>query len=155
MKKGTREWLEFAKRDLEAAKALVSNDYLANIVLFHAQQCIEKSFKAVLEEYGIKIPKIHNVIKLCSIIEEHTDISFAVQKDKLDMIDLVYVDTRYPSGFGLLPSGSPTDKESKESIEIAEKVYKEVIDKLTKDKSESDRKCDSELTLQISGQAAE
>ncbi|HAO22330.1 MAG TPA: hypothetical protein DCQ37_18820 [Desulfobacteraceae bacterium] len=40
MKKGATEWLEFAKRDLEAAKILINNSYLANVVLFHSQQCI-------------------------------------------------------------------------------------------------------------------
>jgi hypothetical protein len=30
MKKGTKEWLEFAKRDLEAAKILVKNEYVTN-----------------------------------------------------------------------------------------------------------------------------
>jgi len=130
MKKGTEEWLEFAKRDLEAAKGLINNSYLANIVLFHSQQCIEKCFKAFLEEHGIKIPKIHSVVKLCSIIEEHIGVSFVVQKNELDMIDLVYIDTRYPSGLGLLPSGFPTDKEAKKCVESAEKVYSETIEKL-------------------------
>ena len=54
-------WTEFAKRDYEAAKVLINNEYLANIVLFHAQQCIEKCLKAVFEEHSLDIPKIHSV----------------------------------------------------------------------------------------------
>jgi HEPN domain-containing protein len=50
MKKGTMEWLEFARRDLEAARILLNSNYLANIVMFHSQQCIEKCLKAFLEE---------------------------------------------------------------------------------------------------------
>jgi len=71
MKKGATEWLEFAKRDLEAAKILINNSYLANVVLFHSQQCIEKCFKAFLEEHGIKIPKIHSVVKLFSVVVQN------------------------------------------------------------------------------------
>jgi HEPN domain-containing protein len=88
MKKGTMEWLEFAKRDLEAAKSLVNNNYLANIVLFHSQQCIEKSFKAFLEEHGIKIPKIHSVIKLYTMIAEAINVSLAIKEDELDIVYL-------------------------------------------------------------------
>jgi HEPN domain-containing protein len=50
MKKGTMEWLEFAERDLEAARILLNSSQLANVVLFHSQQCIEKCLKAYLEE---------------------------------------------------------------------------------------------------------
>jgi len=60
MKKGTTEWLEFANRDLEAARILLNSSYLANVVLFHSQQCIEKCLKAYLEENAIRIPKIHS-----------------------------------------------------------------------------------------------
>ena len=64
MKSG-RHWLAFADRDLEAAKALIENEYLANVVLFHRQQCIEKCFKAVLEENEMHVPKVHSVLFVC------------------------------------------------------------------------------------------
>jgi len=83
-----------------------------------------------LEEHGIRIPKIHSVVKLYSVIEKNIKISLAVREDELDIVDLVYIDTRYPSGFGLLPSGFPTDKEAGELLKIAEKVYAEIISKL-------------------------
>ena len=58
MKNGTKTWLEFAHRDLEAAKLLVGNEYLANVVLFHSQQCVEKCLKALLEESSVPIPHV-------------------------------------------------------------------------------------------------
>ncbi|MBI5591195.1 MAG: HEPN domain-containing protein [Deltaproteobacteria bacterium] len=130
MKKGTMEWLEFAKRDLEAAKFLVNSPYLANIVLFHSQQCIEKCLKAYLEESDIKIPKIHSVVKLYAMIPEDAKMSFNIKEDELDLVDLVYIDTRYPSGFGLLPSGFPTENDAEELLAIAEKVYVEITSKM-------------------------
>ena len=44
---------KLADKDIKAAKKLVNDDYLANIVLFHCQQCIEKSLKAILEESNL------------------------------------------------------------------------------------------------------
>lgn len=122
------EWLEFAKRDLEAARILLSSSYLANVVLFHSQQCIEKCLKAYLEEKAINIPKIHSVVKLFSMIPADDRASFDIKEDELDMVDLVYIDTRYPSGFGLLPSGFPTDTDAKELFEVAEKVYASITE---------------------------
>ena len=51
MKKGTKAWLDFAHRDLESSRLLVDSEYVSNVVLFHAQQCVEKCLKAL----GLKI----------------------------------------------------------------------------------------------------
>jgi HEPN domain-containing protein len=128
MKKGTMEWLEFAKRDLEAARILLNSSHLANVVLFHSQQCIEKCLKAYLEEKAIKIPKIHSVVKLYSMIPMDESVSFDIKEEELDMVDLVYIDTRYPSGLALLPSGFPTDNDAKEILKIAENVYARITE---------------------------
>ena len=37
--------------------------HLSHIVAFHAQQCVEKVFKAVLEEHKIEVPRIHSLVK--------------------------------------------------------------------------------------------
>ena len=130
MKKGTTEWLEFANRDLEAARILLNSSYLANVVLFHSQQCIEKCLKAYLEENAIRIPKIHSVVKLYSMIPNDEKFSFNLKEDELDKVDLIYIDTRYPSGFGLLPSGFPADTDAKEIFEVAKIVYTRTIEML-------------------------
>lgn len=38
MQQSTRAWIEFAERDIKAAKNLVEDDYVADIVLFHCKQ---------------------------------------------------------------------------------------------------------------------
>lgn len=38
--------------------------FLTPIACFHAQQCVEKSFKAVLEKNGSDVPKTHDVVRL-------------------------------------------------------------------------------------------
>lgn len=75
MRKGAKIWLDFAHRDLEAAKLLVDAEYVSNVVLFHAQQCVEKCLKALLEEHNIPVPRIHSVIKLNSLVTEEAGIS--------------------------------------------------------------------------------
>ena len=130
MKKGTKEWLDFANRDLEAARLLVDNEYVSNAVLFHCQQCVEKCLKALLEESGIVVPHIHNVVKLHSLLKENSPISLLVNEDELDLVDAVYIDARYPSGIGLLPSGFPTKEDARELIRIAEKVHAETARRL-------------------------
>jgi HEPN domain-containing protein len=134
MKKGTADWMEFAKRDLEAARLLIHSEYVANIVLFHSQQCIEKCLKALLEENEVSVPKIHSAVKLHTLMTDHTNHELSVSEDDLDLVDLIYIDSRYPSGLGVLPSGFPTREDARDLLKIAEAVYKEISLKLT-DKS--------------------
>jgi HEPN domain-containing protein len=53
MKKLTEEWLRAAKDDLDVMEKILGEAHLSHITAFHAQQCIEKVFKAVYEEHGI------------------------------------------------------------------------------------------------------
>jgi len=130
MKKGTKAWLDFAHRDLESSRLLVDREYVSNVVLFHAQQCVEKCLKALLEENGVLVPHIHSVVKLHSLVAEKAGISVTLEEDELDLVDAVYIDTRYPSGLGLLPSGFPTKEDAREILGIAEKIYKETSKRL-------------------------
>ncbi len=133
MKKLTNAWLEFAARDLNAAKKLVNDEYLANIVLFHSQQTVEKCLKAILKEHEQNVPRIHGVNKLYSLITENTDVTLLITEDELDFIDDVYIDTRYPSSFGILPSGFPKKDEATSLFNIAERVYQETCSLLVDD----------------------
>jgi HEPN domain-containing protein len=130
MKKGTKVWLDFADRDLEAARLLVDDEYVSNVVLFHAQPCVEKCLKALLEENGVLVPHIHSVVKLNSLVMEEAGISLNLDEDELDLVDAVYIDTRYPSGLGLLPSGYPTREDAREILRIAERIYDETSKQL-------------------------
>lgn len=130
MKKGTKAWMDFAHRDLESSRLLVDSEYVSNVVLFHAQQSVEKCLKALLEENGVLVPHIHSVVKLHSLVTEEAGILLTLDEDELDLVDAVYIDTRYPSGLGLLPSGFPNKEDAREILGIAEKVYKEISKRL-------------------------
>ncbi len=48
MKKLAKEWLKYDQMDLLTIERIIDEEHLTNIVAFHAQQCIEKSFKALI-----------------------------------------------------------------------------------------------------------
>ncbi len=125
MKLSTKSWLELADRDLRAAQKLLEDEYLTNIVLFHCQQCIEKCFKALLEEADITPPKIHSIHRLNAIVQEKIPFCLPISDEEIDLIDDIYIDTRYPGSFGLLPTGFPTKEQAEEILKIAERVYLE------------------------------
>lgn len=64
MKLTTKEWLSAAEDDLISAKKLVDEIRLTNIVAFHCQQCIEKGFKALIEEILGTSVKSHDLLRL-------------------------------------------------------------------------------------------
>ncbi len=89
-----KEWLKAACDDLMVITEIQTNPHLTHMVAFHAQQAIEKSFKALLEFHRQHIPKKHDLISLYFEIESY------------------YIDSRYPGSFGLLPNGKPSQKEA-------------------------------------------
>ncbi|MCD6374082.1 MAG: HEPN domain-containing protein, partial [Caldisericaceae bacterium] len=54
MKKQTKYWLNLAREDLLVIQKIIDDPTLTNMVAFHAQQAIEKSLKAILEEQEAK-----------------------------------------------------------------------------------------------------
>jgi HEPN domain-containing protein len=90
MKKATQARLEFAHRDLVAARLLSGNEYVSNAVLFHSQQCVEKCLRALLEECRVPVPHVHSVDKLCALIEEEGT-SIPLDEKELDPVDAVYI----------------------------------------------------------------
>lgn len=46
MKLVSRDWMEKAGEDLAATEKLANDPLVTGVASFHAQQCIEKSFKA-------------------------------------------------------------------------------------------------------------
>lgn len=69
MKAITADWLRSARTDIETIDAIIGNSNLTAIVAFHAQQCVEKCLKALLEEFDIDVQKTHNLLTLKSAVE--------------------------------------------------------------------------------------
>lgn len=132
MKLKTESWLNFAHADFKSAQKLLEENDLARIVTFHCQQAIEKSLKAILEEYDEIIPKTHSLIKLFNLIPDKLKKEFNINEDDLIPIDKVYIDSRYPIDMGMLPFGTPGIDDAKRIFVITEKIYNIIVSALNK-----------------------
>lgn len=117
MKEITKQWIKFASTDIKCSKKSLSDDFLTNIVAFHSQQTVEKCFKAILEEKGVKLTRIHNLVRLYAMVKKF--IAFPIDLDKLTTLDEVYTTSRYPGEYGLLPGGKPSKAEAETMYQYA------------------------------------
>lgn len=124
MRRATEEWLVSARDDLETIDELIGNRQLTHIVAFHAQQCIEKCLKALLEERERDVPNIHNLITLLGRIG--TGGFESVDEDVLERLNQLYIEARYPGARGLLPEGKPSTEEAQRFRQFAQSVRKRV-----------------------------
>jgi len=123
MKKTTKEWLSAAEDDLLAAQKLAGEQRLANVVSFHCQQCLEKCFKAIIEESGERSVKSHDLLRLQLNAEIHLSESETIL---IGIINEVYIDARYPGDLGLLPQGKPTLGEVETFIKFCENLFSRI-----------------------------
>jgi HEPN domain-containing protein len=130
MKTLTADWLKAALSDLETIDEILDNTNLTAIVAFHAQQCVEKCLKALLEEFEIESRKSHNLLVLKTAVESKHAID--LDEDMLSLLNKLYIDSRYPGTFGLLPSGLPTLEEAQEFALFAKKVMEKVVSAVPK-----------------------
>lgn len=127
MRRQVRAWIEYAKIDLLSAEKLLEDEFLTRSAAFHIHQSIEKSFKALLENKGVRIPKTHDLERLYGIIQEiYTDF-IGINEDILTQVNDVYIDSRYPANVGLIPDGIPSLNKVKMFYNLANKVYKKAL----------------------------
>ncbi|MEW5871722.1 MAG: HEPN domain-containing protein [Chloroflexota bacterium] len=120
----TLEWVEKAEGDFQTAgreyRARKAPNYDA--VCFHAQQAAEKYLKAVLQEHGDPIPRIHSLAELLALISK-IDSSFLLLQADLNVMEGYAVQFRYP---GL----SANKAEAKAARRASERVRAFVRNKL-------------------------
>jgi HEPN domain-containing protein len=114
MKKATFEWLKAGELDLKTMEKLLDDEFLTSVVAFHAQQLVEKSFKALFEEKNIDIPKIHSLFALWKRITPRWENFPLLNEDILHRLDQLYIDACYPGNLGLLPDGDPSVADARE-----------------------------------------
>lgn len=125
MKPITREWLKAAQKDLAGCRKLSGDHFLTNIVSFHAQQALEKSFKAIIEEYELGFIRTHDLIKLYETIKQY--LNFDLDMDMVKALNELYISARYPGEFGLLPDGDPSAEDAGAFYEFAQDTF-EIIE---------------------------
>ncbi len=120
-----REWIHSALMDLRSIEKIIDDPFLTPVACFHAQQCVEKMFKAILEKKEREVPKTHDIIRLFGLTENMCN--FEIDLDMLQKVSELYIESRYPGDFGLLPDGKPTLDEARLFFLFARDVYEAVI----------------------------
>ncbi len=121
MKNSTNEWFTSAESDLLLMQKIATVENLTHLSAFHAQQSIEKSFKAVIEEFDLGFIKTHSLETLYNPVKDK--IPEKLNRDMLIILDQLYIDSRYPGEMGLLPNGKPTLHEVNELLNFARKIF--------------------------------
>ncbi len=123
-------WYKYAKEDYKTIKVLAGKK-LTRSVLFHAQQFVEKTIKGIIYEKDDMPPKTHELVVLFrkgGITLKEFDLEY----EEVQFLNSVYIETRYPPDFGLLPGGEPSEEDEKYAIQIVDKFYKKMEIKLSK-----------------------
>jgi len=121
-----KEWLKAGYADIRSLAYIIDDEFLTHIVAFHSQQAIEKALKAILEHEEERVPRVHKLENLIGRIS--LDISF--DEEIIEILDELYIDSRYPNDMGLLPYGKPTLEDARKFYEMAQKIFDEVCDVL-------------------------
>lgn len=112
--------LKRAKSNLNRGKESDNLD-LREIVIedlcFDLQQCVEKSFKAILVYHDVEYPYTHSIAKLISILEKNR-IKIPDQVKKAVRLTPFAVETRYNNDFIEI-----TNEIYEEAVDIADKVF--------------------------------
>ncbi len=116
-----KEWLSFAKKNLDTARLLFEVNHYEDIIGIDLQQAMEKILKSIVANENIKIPKDHDLVKIYFIIEKHLEI----EEDELILLRIAtdyYKEDRYPN-----PNYSlPPKEEIKKVLEFTEDLFKRV-----------------------------
>jgi HEPN domain-containing protein len=122
-----QEWLARAQEDLRAVEMLLDDEGLTNIAAFHAQQCIEKCYKAVIEASGKPVPRVHDLVRLAALVAEIAEIP--ADEGILIELSTVYLGSRYPASTGFLPSGKPDLQDLRRYHQAAIGIFRSVAER--------------------------
>ncbi len=115
------EWIEKAEGDYHSAlreyRARKNPNY--DSACFHAQQCIEKYFKAILQKDNTYFSKTHDLTVLMNLLLPRYPF-LEVHLNNLKMISVFAVEVRYPGE-------SATKEEARSIIKILKQVHKELL----------------------------
>jgi HEPN domain-containing protein len=124
MKESAAEWLRAAQEDLAVIESIINNLIATGAASFHAQQCVEKSLKAILEQVGGDVPRVHDLETLFGKTREILPIEY--EESTVDALNTLYIGSRYPGSIGLLPHGRPTLEDVERFYIFARTIFEQV-----------------------------
>jgi HEPN domain-containing protein len=119
MKDETRIWLSYADENLDVAGLALDHGHL-NACLQNAQQSVEKYLKAMIVEHDLEFRRTHSIRELLGLLVDK-DISLNISEDEMDLMDSIYVPSKYPD-YSALPQTLPDPSICRDALRIAHKV---------------------------------
>jgi HEPN domain-containing protein len=90
-----RRFLNLASDDLAAFRTLAATPHIRlAIAVFHAQQSVEKSLKAILFANGVEFRRTHDLYELAVQVEQ-AGVALPCSADELGLLNPYAVDFRY------------------------------------------------------------
>ena len=123
MKNETRAWLYYADENFDVARLSFEHGHL-NASLQNAQQAVEKYLKAVIIENNVEFRRTHSIRELTALLSV-AGIRADVSDDEIDLMDTIYVPSKYPV-YSALPDSLPAPEICKDALKIMEKVRKSI-----------------------------
>lgn len=111
-------WRDQAGRDLAAAHALLESG-LHGHAAFHIQQAIEKALKSLVIARSKQLLRTHDLVVLA---EKSGQTLEADEQTKLEELNVLYTDSRYPGQWGLLPEGQPSAVQLEGYLALAKRI---------------------------------
>src|SRR5215211_7116129 len=96
MKADTESWVRYAESDYLQVLNNISQRFVPEGVCYHAQQCVEKYLKAMVEEAGRPIPKTHDLGMLLGETKDQLPELVALSEVIIQLSNLLVV-SRYPT----------------------------------------------------------
>ena len=119
MQKETAAWIRKAEADWFGAQKLDAEKLRVNdVICFHCQQTAEKYLKALLQELGLPVPRIHDLEKLLNLLLPQ-DSTLRGMRRRLTSLSQFAVDFRYPDM-------SSTTRQAKAALRSAARVREEL-----------------------------
>lgn len=109
------EWLRFAQGDLALARTSSSDEVPIELLLFHAEQAVEKSIKAVLILFDVRAPRTHNIEMLIDTATTVVEVPAMVREAA--KLTPYATAARYP-GYSELK----TDEDLVDALKLAESI---------------------------------
>jgi HEPN domain-containing protein len=115
------EWIKKADLDFSTSLWLSAEPEFRDIVVFHAQQAVEKYLKALLTRHQTEFPKTH-VIRRLLLLLQPVEPTLASALEDANWLSPFGVDIRYPADF---PETLPGDEAR--ALEVAGRVKNAVM----------------------------
>ncbi len=131
-------WLQYAEKDNKARKVLFKAEGLDLIYVFHCHQAIEKALKALLLKWEIDPPKSHDLNKLLSLLPENVIKEFQDKQMYLNELNIIYIDSRYPSGFAQFPNDFISQEELESIDHSTDELFHKIVNLIKADSISKD-----------------